>query len=186
MGGNDTSAAVALRGVSISFLIKGGVYPAVAATDLLVAPSEFVAIVGPTGCGKSTLLNVAAGLIAPSTGTTATDGTIREAGGIRSSRGRPRADPCPVEFRWKGLPMATVDPLYGAAPGATHLPRVPARGPAPAVAPAESRDRLRDFGALALLAAWVFLGERVTLAQGAALLVVLAALVALAWAERRG
>ena len=38
----------------------------------------------------------------------------------------------------------------------------------------------------ASVAAWVFLGERVTLAQGAALLVVLAALVALAWAERRG
>lgn len=70
MGGSDPSAAVALRGVSISFLIKGGVYRAVAATDLVVAPSEFVAIVGPTGCGKSTLLNVAAGLIAPSTGTT--------------------------------------------------------------------------------------------------------------------
>lgn len=70
MGGNTTSAAVALRGVSISFLIKGGVYAAVAATDLVVAPAEFVAIVGPTGCGKSTLLNVAAGLVAPSTGGT--------------------------------------------------------------------------------------------------------------------
>ena len=36
--------------------------------SLSVADGEFVAIVGPTGCGKSTLLNVAAGLIAPSTG----------------------------------------------------------------------------------------------------------------------
>jgi NitT/TauT family transport system ATP-binding protein len=33
-----------------------------------VADGEFVSIVGPTGCGKSTLLNVAAGLIAPSSG----------------------------------------------------------------------------------------------------------------------
>ena len=33
-----------------------------------VAPGEFVSIVGPTGCGKSTLLNLAAGLIAPSSG----------------------------------------------------------------------------------------------------------------------
>ena len=30
---------------------------------------EFVSVVGPTGCGKSTLLNVAAGLLAPSSGT---------------------------------------------------------------------------------------------------------------------
>ncbi len=33
-----------------------------------VAPAEFVSVVGPTGCGKSTLLNVAAGLLAPSSG----------------------------------------------------------------------------------------------------------------------
>jgi NitT/TauT family transport system ATP-binding protein len=61
--------AVALRGVSISFVVDGGgTYDAVARTDLSVAPGEFVAIVGPTGCGKSTLLNVAAGLLRPSTG----------------------------------------------------------------------------------------------------------------------
>lgn len=67
---SSTSAAVALRSVSISFrLTDGGVYDAVAPTDLVVAPGEFVAIVGPTGCGKSTLLNVAAGLVLPSTGT---------------------------------------------------------------------------------------------------------------------
>jgi NitT/TauT family transport system ATP-binding protein len=63
------SAAIALQGVSISFrLAEGGVYDAVARSDLAVAPGEFVAVVGPTGCGKSTLLNVAAGLLAPSTG----------------------------------------------------------------------------------------------------------------------
>ena len=37
--------------------------------SLTVAEGEVVAVVGPTGCGKSTLLNVAAGLLAPSTGT---------------------------------------------------------------------------------------------------------------------
>ena len=36
--------------------------------DLAVGAGEFVSVVGPTGCGKSTLLNLAAGLLAPSTG----------------------------------------------------------------------------------------------------------------------
>jgi len=45
-----------------------GRYTAVANTSLTVAPGEFVSVVGPTGCGKSTLLNVAAGLLAPSSG----------------------------------------------------------------------------------------------------------------------
>jgi NitT/TauT family transport system ATP-binding protein len=61
--------AVALSQATITFrLADGGSYPAVERTSLAVADGEFVAIVGPTGCGKSTLLNVAAGLIAPSSG----------------------------------------------------------------------------------------------------------------------
>jgi NitT/TauT family transport system ATP-binding protein len=61
--------AVALAEVTVTFrLADGGAYPAVEGASLSVADGEFVAIVGPTGCGKSTLLNVAAGLIAPSSG----------------------------------------------------------------------------------------------------------------------
>ncbi len=36
---------------------------------------DFIAIVGPSGCGKSTLLNMAAGLLAPTTGTVWTNGS---------------------------------------------------------------------------------------------------------------
>jgi NitT/TauT family transport system ATP-binding protein len=61
--------AIALRQVAVTFrLADGPAYPAIKSTSLAVADGEFVAIVGPTGCGKSTLLNIAAGLIAPSTG----------------------------------------------------------------------------------------------------------------------
>src|ERR1700693_4450554 len=63
------AAAVALDDVSVAFrLAGGGAYTAVERTTLHIADGEFVAIVGPTGCGKSTLLNIAAGLLAPSSG----------------------------------------------------------------------------------------------------------------------
>jgi NitT/TauT family transport system ATP-binding protein len=63
------AVVVSLRGVTIDFrLANGGVYRAVAKTDLSVAAEEFVAIVGPTGCGKTTLLNATAGLLKPATG----------------------------------------------------------------------------------------------------------------------
>jgi NitT/TauT family transport system ATP-binding protein len=64
-----TQRAVVLDGVRITFqLPNAATYMAVDTTSLQVADAEFVAIVGPTGCGKSTLLNVAAGLLAPSSG----------------------------------------------------------------------------------------------------------------------
>ena len=43
-------------------------YAAVAEVSLSIRRGEFVSVVGPTGCGKSTLLNVAAGLLAPTSG----------------------------------------------------------------------------------------------------------------------
>jgi NitT/TauT family transport system ATP-binding protein len=42
---------------------------AVEQVSLRLAADEFVALVGPSGCGKSTLLRLAAGLLAPTTGT---------------------------------------------------------------------------------------------------------------------
>jgi NitT/TauT family transport system ATP-binding protein len=66
---------VALSDVAIEYAVAGKpVYRAVAPTSLVVAESEFVAIVGPTGCGKSTLLNAAAGLLRPAAGDVAVFG----------------------------------------------------------------------------------------------------------------
>jgi NitT/TauT family transport system ATP-binding protein len=63
--------ALALDDVTCRFAARdgGGAYTAVANATLTVGTGEFVSVVGPTGCGKSTLLNVAAGLLAPSSGT---------------------------------------------------------------------------------------------------------------------
>ena len=67
---SETAAtSVTLRDVTVAFRLAGAAtYTAVQNASLAVRQGEFVAIVGPTGCGKSTLLNVAAGLLAPSSG----------------------------------------------------------------------------------------------------------------------
>jgi NitT/TauT family transport system ATP-binding protein len=62
------AGAVALADVVVSFRVAVGNYTAVDRATLNVGDGEFVAIVGPTGCGKSTLLNIAAGLLAPVSG----------------------------------------------------------------------------------------------------------------------
>jgi NitT/TauT family transport system ATP-binding protein len=66
-----TAAALQLIDASCTFVSRERPdqrYTAVADVSLTVGAGEFVSVVGPTGCGKSTLLNLAAGLLAPSTG----------------------------------------------------------------------------------------------------------------------
>jgi NitT/TauT family transport system ATP-binding protein len=67
----SSEPALVLESVSVTFVASDAAavgYTAVKDTTLRVGPGEFVSVVGPTGCGKSTLLNVAAGLLAPSSG----------------------------------------------------------------------------------------------------------------------
>jgi len=66
------SPALSMRDITCTFAQRddpGRRYTAIRDVALSVAAGEFVSVVGPTGCGKSTLLNVAAGLLAPSSGT---------------------------------------------------------------------------------------------------------------------
>lgn len=63
--------ALLLKDITCTFVSRDDPnqrYTAVANSTISVAPGEFVSVVGPTGCGKSTLLNIAAGLLAPSSG----------------------------------------------------------------------------------------------------------------------
>ncbi|HEX9277266.1 MAG TPA: ABC transporter ATP-binding protein [Casimicrobiaceae bacterium] len=66
-----TTPALSLERITCTFASRerqSERYTAVKDTTIAVGAGEFVSVVGPTGCGKSTLLNVAAGLLAPSSG----------------------------------------------------------------------------------------------------------------------
>jgi NitT/TauT family transport system ATP-binding protein len=67
--------ALELDRVSRDFTAPDGRgYRALDDISLSISAGSFVAIVGPSGCGKTTLLNIAAGLLAPSSGGVRVDG----------------------------------------------------------------------------------------------------------------
>ncbi len=58
----------------MTFPTEGNEIRVLEGLDLDVAEGEFVCILGPSGCGKSTLLNIAAGFLAPTSGSIRIDG----------------------------------------------------------------------------------------------------------------
>jgi NitT/TauT family transport system ATP-binding protein len=63
-----------LRIAKVTRYFNGSPTHGVEDITLECAPGEFVVVVGPSGCGKSTLLNIAAGMLAPDSGTVSLDG----------------------------------------------------------------------------------------------------------------
>jgi NitT/TauT family transport system ATP-binding protein len=70
----NNDGLIEYRNVGRRFHSRSGTVVACEDVNLSVRRGEFMAIVGPSGCGKSTLLNMAAGLMAPSTGQVFYDG----------------------------------------------------------------------------------------------------------------
>jgi NitT/TauT family transport system ATP-binding protein len=62
------AAFLALQGVSHAYVVDGRPRPALAPTDLTLAPGTLTSLLGPSGCGKSTLLRIAGGLLTPTNG----------------------------------------------------------------------------------------------------------------------
>jgi NitT/TauT family transport system ATP-binding protein len=67
-------AKLSVRGLSMTFPAEGSEIRVLEDLDLDVREGEFVCILGPSGCGKSTLLNIAAGFLAPTSGSIRIDG----------------------------------------------------------------------------------------------------------------
>ncbi len=102
---------------------------ALAGVSMSVAEHEFVTLLGPSGCGKSTLCNIVAGLFRPDAGTVRLDGAL-----IDGTRGRVAY----MQQKDLLLPWRTV--LGNATLG------LEVQGVDRAVARAEARDLLREFG----------------------------------------
>ena len=60
--------AIVATGIEHTYESAGRPVVALARTDLVVEPGEFVSLVGPSGSGKTTLLNILAGLLTPTQG----------------------------------------------------------------------------------------------------------------------
>jgi NitT/TauT family transport system ATP-binding protein len=67
-------SVVELVDVSKEYATADGMLRAMDRVSLEIGDGEFVSVLGPSGCGKSTLMLIAAGLVAP------TSGTVRVAG----------------------------------------------------------------------------------------------------------
>ncbi len=65
---SSAESETAVRTENLTKVFDNGLVHALNGVNLLVKPSEFVAVTGPSGCGKSTLLHLIAGLDRPSGG----------------------------------------------------------------------------------------------------------------------
>ena len=72
--GSAGKGRIVLQDVSVTFGSGAEAHTAVAQTDLVVEPGEFVCVLGPSGCGKSTALNCVAGFVKPTSGRVTVDG----------------------------------------------------------------------------------------------------------------
>ncbi len=92
-----TAPVVRLRGISKTYVSKGNEYAALRGIDLDAYPGRMLLLLGPSGSGKTTLLTIAAGFVAPGSGTVELFGRTLEGYSVRQLQGpfaRPGSDSC--------------------------------------------------------------------------------------------
>ncbi|MCL4154294.1 UNVERIFIED_CONTAM: hypothetical protein GTU68_060903 [Idotea baltica] len=67
---NSESAYIEFRDIDKRFGVDGNAFVVLEGINISIKRNEFVSIVGRSGCGKTTLLNIAAGLVAATSGET--------------------------------------------------------------------------------------------------------------------
>src|ERR1022692_234133 len=118
-------SALTAHGVSVSF----GALAVLHNADLVVAPGDRIAVVGPNGVGKSTRLRVLAGLVQPDAGTVSAAGTV---GYLPQERDR-RDDETAMEYIARRTGVAAAEAAMVAAsdrhPPASDSDRGDGQGP---------------------------------------------------------
>lgn len=72
---NPRSSIIKVQGLSAEFPNKDGALRALDAVSFSIPPQEFICILGPSGSGKSTLLRILGGLLPPTYGKVAFNGS---------------------------------------------------------------------------------------------------------------
>jgi NitT/TauT family transport system ATP-binding protein len=67
-------ARIVFDHVSVEFPSKNGPMKVVDDVSYAIHDKEFVSVIGPSGCGKTTMMNMAAGFVAPTSGSVLLDG----------------------------------------------------------------------------------------------------------------
>ena len=107
--GRPASAAIEIRGLSLTF--QSADMPVVALDDinLSIGRGEFVSFIGPSGCGKTTLLRVIADLETPTAGGIAVNGVSPEAARVNRAYGY--VFQAPALYAWRSVLRNVMLPL---------------------------------------------------------------------------
>ncbi len=139
---------VRLRGISKRYISHGNEYPALVDINLDASPGQLLLLLGPSGSGKTTLLTIAAGFVAPSSGTVELFGrtlegySARKLQTIRAARigfifqsfllieALTAAENIDLQLRFAGLKNATARERTAAALDRVGIPQLAGKRPA--------------------------------------------------------
>jgi NitT/TauT family transport system ATP-binding protein len=106
---HPASAAIDIRGLSLTFQSADAPVVALDDINLSIQRGEFVSFIGPSGCGKTTLLRVIADLETPSAGSIAVNGVSPQAARVNRAYGY--VFQAPALYAWRSVLRNVMLPL---------------------------------------------------------------------------